>query len=554
MWAAAAACTVVLVCVHLSLGQTAPPGPVQLGLTRPDPAVYALARTAGIRSVRITADWSMIEPQRGRPAWTDLDRAVDAAHREGMVPLLVLAFTPRWASIGIGVDLTRHEIYSRQPPRDLRDWDRFVGAVAARYRDRVREWQVWTQLGLPHYRGTGNEYVALLQTAHARIRALDPSARVASATPEGMDVGFGVRMLAAAPQQFDVLVVSSRSVAPESLLRPLGILAGRARAAGKALWLDWAPERSGGADAFGGLLARALAVAQATGVERVFLTDPGLAETDLRQAAAPLAGRAYAGHLARDPDVYAVLFGAGADAVLLAWALAEGRSLDLPAFPGTRVATLQGRPVAAEIRDGRMVLRLAASPLVVTGIAPALLEEARATAGARGALLPVVGADRDFSRSPEVFARLGRTGEERGLYNLPYRARSNGAVEPVETAGGEGVRTVIARGVVYVYFDLDDTFAFFLEGRTPLEITVEVWGSSAPGGVGFNLLYDSTGGYRFTPWQWVGVADGWVNHTLRLTDASMANTWGWDFAIHAGGNRSEDLVVRSVTVRKIPPP
>jgi hypothetical protein len=471
-----------------------------------------------------------------------------------MVPLLVLAFTPRWASIGTGVDLTRPEIYSRQPPRDLRDWDRFVGAVAARYRGRVRDWQVWTQLGLPHYRGTGNEYVALLQTAHARIRALAPSAKVASATPEGMDLGFGVRMLAAAPQQFDALVISSRSSAPESLLRPLGILAGRARAAGKALWLDWAPERSGGADAGGGLLARALAVAQATGVERVFLTDPGPGEADIRQAAALLAGRPYAGHLARDPDVYAVLYGAGADTVLLVWATVEGRSLDLPASPGTRVTTIQGRQIAAEIRDGRMVLRLAASPLVITGVAPAVLEEARATAGARGALLPMVGADRDFSRSPEVFARLGRTGEERGLYNLPYRARSNGAVEPVETAGGEGVRTVIARGVVYVYFDLDDTFAFFLEGRTPLEITVEAWGSGAPGQVGFNLLYDSTGGYRFTPWQWVGVAEGWVSHTLRLTDASMANTWGWDLAINAGGNRSEDLVVRTVTVRKLPPP
>lgn len=553
--AAAAACVVILACAHLGLGQTAPPGHMQLGLAGPDPAGYALARAAGVRSVRITADWSAIEPQRGQPVWTDLDRAVAAAAREGMAPLLVLAFTPRWASIGTGVDLTRHEIYSRQPPRDLRDWDRFVGAVAARYRDRVREWQVWTRLALPHYRGTGNEYVALLQTAHARIRALDPSARVASASPDGIDLGFGVRMLAAASQQFDAIVISSRSSTPEALLRPLGILAGRARAAGKALWLDWAPEQPGSADAGGGLLARALAVAQATGVERFFLTTPGPGgESDIRQVAAPLLGRPYAGHLARDPDVFAVLYGTGADTILLAWATVEGRSLDLPSLPDTRVTTMQGRQIATEVREGRMVLRLAASPLVVTGIAPVLVEEARAAAGTRSALLPVVGADRDFSRSQEVFARLGRTGEERGLYNLPYRSRSNGAVEPVETAGGEGVRTVVARGVVYVYFDLDDTFAFFLEGRTALEVKVEVWGSVAPGGVGFNLLYDSTGGYRFTPWQWVGVADGWVSHTLRLTDASMANTWGWDLAINAGGNRSEDLVVRSVTVRKVPTP
>ena len=72
----------------------------------------------------------------------------------------------------------------------------------------------------------------------------------------------------------------------------------------------------------------------------------------------------------------------------------------------------------------------------------------------------------------------------------------------------------------------------------------------APRQVGFNLLYDSTTGYRFTPWQWVDVRDGWATYTIRLTDANMANTWGWDFAINTSGNRAEDLTIRSVTVRK----
>lgn len=71
--------------------------------------------------------------------------------------------------------------------------------------------------------------------------------------------------------------------------------------------------------------------------------------------------------------------------------------------------------------------------------------------------------------------------------------------------------------------------------------------------MGFNLFYDSTGGYRYTPWQWVDARDAWITYTVGLADASMANTWGWDFAIGAAGNRSEDLVVRSVTVRKRAP-
>jgi len=195
-------------------------------------------------------------------------------------------------------------------------------------------------------------------------------------------------------------------------------------------------------------------------------------------------------------------------------------------------------------------VRLTDVPLIISGIPATVAAEARATAVARGPLLPTVGPERDYSRVQEVVARLGKTGEERGLYNLVYRSRRNGAVEAIEIGGGEAVRTTIARDVVYVYFDVDDTFAYFTEGRVPVEITVDVWGARAPRQLGFNILYDSTGGYRFSPWQWVDAKDGWTSYVIRLTDATFANTWGWDFAINAAGNRSEDLVVRSVTVRK----
>jgi hypothetical protein len=87
----------------------------------------------------------------------------------------------------------------------------------------------------------------------------------------------------------------------------------------------------------------------------------------------------------------------------------------------------------------------------------------------------------------------------------------------------------------------------------PIEVVVEVWGARAARQIGFNLLYDSNAGYRFTPWLWVDVHEGWVTHTIRLADATMANTWGWDFAINTAGNRSDDLIVRSVTVRRAVP-
>jgi len=524
---------------------------VQLGLVSSDAAAYKPARAAGVRAVKVLADWSAVESARGRPSWTDLDRLVAAAAGEGLAVVLVLAHTPRWASVATGADLDRTEVYARQPPRDLRDWERFVGAVAERYRGRVADYQVWTRLGLPAFRGTGAEYLSLLQAARARVRAADPAARVVMATPVGVDLGFILGVAQRAPGAFDAASLVPEGMAPEGLLRPLSVLAQRLRPLGKAVWIDWMPDETGASMASANPWARLLAVAQAGGVERVFATAPSQVGAGLRQAAAAVLAGPLVGYLQRDPDVYAVVVGSGDDATAVVWATVDGRAMEMPA-PAARAATLDGRAIVPEAREGQTVLRLGLEPIVLSGIPPALVEEARATAG-RHPMVPVVARDRDYGRSPEVYARLGRVGEERGLYNLPYRARRHGAVEPVEVGGVEAVKTSVARQVVYVYFDIDDTFLYFDEGRTPIEIAVEVWGARAPRQVGFNLLYDATGGYRFTPWQWVDVRDGWTTHVVRLTDASMANTWGWDFAINAAGNRTDDLVVRTVTVRKGPP-
>ncbi|MDR7481361.1 MAG: hypothetical protein QN183_02290 [Armatimonadota bacterium] len=508
------------------------------------------ARAVGARALSILADWSVVEARQGQPAWEDLDRAVAAAMQDGMAPVLVLAHTPQWASLATGADLARPEISSRQPPRHVRDWERFVGLAASRYRGRVRDWQVWTRLGLPAFRGTGGEYLQLLQAAAARIRAVDPQARVVAASPGGVDLGFIVRLAESAPGVFDAIAVPAAGMAPEAMLRPLGVLAGRLRDRGKPVWLEWAPEAS-----LGGTRARAewtkmLLVAEATGVQRLVVADPDRNADPLRQAVSGLGARWFAGYLARDPDVFVAAAGFPADAVLLAWARAGERTLDLPAAPGLQAATVDGRPVTLEVRDGRVVARLSEIPLVITGVPVGLLEEARAAA-VRAPWLPVP--QRDFGQSPEVFARLGRSGEERGLYNAAYRSRPNGAVEVVELDGGEAVRTAVGRGVVYVYFDVDDTFLFFSEGRVPLDVTVEVWGARAARSLGFNLLYDAAGGYRFTPWVWVDPGEGWRSYTIRLPDASFANTWGYDFAINAAGNRAEDLTVRAVRVRKALP-
>ncbi len=523
--------------------------PTQIGVATLDRSTGTIVRTAGVRAVKLLADWSAIEPDRGRPAWADLDRATATAEQQGLTPVIVLAYTPKWASIGTGPDLLRAEIYSRQPARDVRDWERFVGAAVDRYRSKVHEWQIWTQLGLPLFRGTGTEYLTLIRAARARNKTIDPQARVATASPVGMDLGFLVRLLSGAPELFDVIALSPNGFEPEALLRPLAVLGSRLRGTSKTTWIDWMPEPGTAPERAATQWIRLHAVAQAAGVERLFAVDFSRVEGGVKSFGPVLAARPFAGYLVRDPDVYAIVFGGNQDAVLVVWTAGASRPFELPSADA-RVTTVEGQTLVPEVRDGRAFVRLTESPLIVSGLSVPAVTEARATATMRGPLLPTVGPERDYSRNQDVSTRLGKTGEERGLHNLIYRSRRNGAVEPIEIDGGEAVRTSIARDVIYVYFDVDDTFLYFVEGRVPVEITVEVWGARTARQLGFNLLYDSTGGYRFTPWQWVDVKDGWATYTFRLTDVNFANTWGWDFAVNAAGNRGDDLIVRTVSVRK----
>lgn len=527
----------------------APPGlqsAPQLGVAYADPAVFGQAWGAGARAVKILADWSAIERQRGTLVWAGLDAAVAAAQRDGLQPVLVLAHTPAWATVGTGAELTRPEIYSRQPPRDVREWERFVGAAAERFRGRVADWQVWTQIGLPHFRGTGTEYLTLLRAARTRLRAADASARVAMATPVGVDLLFITRMAQDAGVLFDAVSLVPAGFAPEALLRPLAVLRQRPALEGKAIWIEWTADAS---DSRTAQWARLLGVAQAGGVHRVFLADAAQVP-DARAASELLLTRPYVGYLGGRPDVYALVLGSGAEGVIVAWTTGEPRTLEVAGQPA-RAATVTGQPVTAQTREGRTVVPLATTPLVLAGVPAAVEAEARANA-ARGPLLPTPGPGGDFSRATEVLAVLGARNDERGLYNMRYRTRPNGAVDAVEVAGSTAVMTSVARMAIYVYFDVDDTFLYFAEGRTAVDVVVEVLGASAPNQVGFNLLYDSTSGYRFTPWQWVEPGEGWMRYTLRLTDANFANTWGWDFAINAAGNQRENLTVRSVLVRKIP--
>jgi len=519
-----------------------PAAPESFGFVAAESADYGAIRRAGGRAVKITADWSEIEAERGTFRWAGLDGAIRAAGSAGLAVTVVLAYTPRWASIATGVELRDRAIFSRQPVRRLEDWEAFVRGAVTRYRSSVKDWQVWTALSLPVWRGTPKDYVRYLTATRKSTKAADPQSRVVLATPYGLDLVWVNRMVREAGGNFDAVSLAPRGVQPEALLRPLRVLSEQVLV-GRSIriWLEWDPRSSGERTGWSAEILKVAAIARALGVDRIdWVLDPALAASALQLFAAHVGAKPPAGHLV-SPRALALVFGQ-TNMAAVAWSAEGGGELHLSGA-GLTVISATGE---TRTSTGQDPIALRPDPVILTGLDEAAVAAARAPRE-QGPRPP--GA-RDFSGAAEVSARLGRANVEDGLYNTPFRGRRNGALEPVELDGGEAVRMNAGRDVVYAYFNVDDSFIFFVNGRHTVEVTVEVRGAGAPRQLGFNLFYDSMRDYRFTEWQWVEAKDGWVTYTFRLPDAAFANSWGWDFAVNAAGNRREDLTIRSVTVRK----
>jgi len=522
-----------------------------MGFVVAEGANFAALKEVGGTTVKFLADWSAIEPERGQFITKSLDEGIAAATQQGLHVVLILAYTPKWASPAEGVDLTDPAIYGHEPTHMINDWERFVSKVATRYKGTVKDWQVWTTLSLPLFRGTNREYVSLLRAARAQTKAVDPTSRIVLATAYGIDLISIRQTLADAPNAFDVVSLAPRGVAPDGLLRPLGVMRERVFAnQRKAVWIEWDLLSSGLRPTWPGQVLKVMAIARAMGIEQVFWVGGAAADTGaLRVFAAQVGVLPFVGYLVT-PQALTLLFGETHTAAV-AWATAGDGAFSIEADNAVVYAPT-GAVQLPMVNEGKVTVELNGDPLVILGISAAALAQGKATLQSKGSPLPP--ASMDFARATEVFARLGAQNLERGLYNMRYRTRRNGALEVVQIDGADAVRTNATKEIVFVYFHVDESFLYYVDGRASVEIAVEVWGAKAAQQLGFNILYDSMTGYRFTPWQWVDVKNGWVTYTVRLTDANFASTWGWDFAINAGGNRIDNLTVRTVTVRKIPNP
>ena len=147
--------------------------------------VVSSIQNMGFNWVKQQTPWKVMEPEKGNYQWGSTDRIVDALTANGLKPMFSVVKSPDWAR----PSTTDKSVEG--PPADPQDFANFLGAMAARYKGRVKAYEIWNEQNL-HYEW-GNEpldparYMQLLKLAYSAIKAADPGAVVISGalTPTG---------------------------------------------------------------------------------------------------------------------------------------------------------------------------------------------------------------------------------------------------------------------------------------------------------------------------------------------------------------------------------
>lgn len=136
--------------------------------------VLAQAETGWVRE---DFQFHRMQPQPGQYDWGFHDEMVDQMTARGINIIGVLnGPTPGWATLGNPAN----DFYPPNPQQ----FAEFAGAVVARYKDRVRYWEVWNEPDNARYwkpAPNAAAYATLLKAVYPAIKAADPRAQVLAA-------------------------------------------------------------------------------------------------------------------------------------------------------------------------------------------------------------------------------------------------------------------------------------------------------------------------------------------------------------------------------------
>jgi hypothetical protein len=150
----------------------------KLGMAFPwTPNTYSELAENGFGIVRIAASWDLTQPNATTWNWAGLDDRIQAIMDSGMKPFLTFASDADWATLP-GDNDSKNKM-----PRDLAEWETFVGAVAERYAGMVPYYQFANEFaGIDNRSGgwssTKEDLVTYVNAGYAAVKAKDPNALV----------------------------------------------------------------------------------------------------------------------------------------------------------------------------------------------------------------------------------------------------------------------------------------------------------------------------------------------------------------------------------------
>jgi hypothetical protein len=145
--------------------------------------VFGHINGMGFNWVKQQVEWYIYNPAPGQYNWGPLDELVDKANQYGVNLLFSVVGAPAWARPA-GDD--RSVV---GPPADPATYGTFMRELAARYKGRVKAYEIWNEQNLWYeWGGRGNRlsaaaYVDLLRHAYNAVKSVDPGAVVVSGAP-----------------------------------------------------------------------------------------------------------------------------------------------------------------------------------------------------------------------------------------------------------------------------------------------------------------------------------------------------------------------------------
>ena len=517
---------------------------------------------AGVASIRMELDWNRVEPRSGEFEWADFDAFVDAARERDLEVVLVLGPCAEWA-VNPAWDVPAEE-RCRSVPESVNVWRRYVRSAVSHFRGRVTFWQVREQPDAYNFRGARREYMALLRAAAEEARATDRAARILVPEAGHLDVAAFDRFVKSDGCAHADVAGIYLPPEPEDIALPWSVLVHEVL--GKC-----GPERQrpvwvlGGDDAapVGRTWQAHYMLAWAFGADRCYVPVGAIDESwtsalgglEYRGFFSPAAGALALvfDHKEKDRSL-AVTWGAPGTQIPRSEPTVGDEDSSSGAAPSRAEGVGEPAPVQLEAGD---LIRIGPRPQVIADLA--CRGPVHAGVPTRADVLATRGGV-DLADVPMVYVDFSLPArQEFGLYNRRMRGLRGGEALEEERFGRMSARTRITyrkgeeeKDNPWLYFDVDDAWLYFDRGQSRLAITVECEASfRGKKKLGFNMLYDSTRGYRFTPWQWVDPGYGWRRYCLRIDDANFTNRDGYDFRINAKGSK-QDLYVYAVTLEKLP--